>query len=124
MSLSHASSNHSILTTKKIFEQLSVSTKSILEQARKNEFSTLEIELHQKFAEAERQCMAKLLEQYDWDTPSFYSAEKTYRKISRNKKSYMTLAGQVTLMRSLYRTIRNGSTYCPKIFEVKSCTVH
>ncbi len=79
----------------------------------KEEFAELEKQLHQQFAEAERQCMAKLLEQYDWDYPVFMSGDATYRRSSRNKKTYMTLAGEVTLERTLYRTIRNGVTYCP-----------
>ncbi|MBL4819058.1 MAG: hypothetical protein JKY15_07535 [Deltaproteobacteria bacterium] len=112
MSLSHAET-FTARSTQQILSQLSDSVKSIYQQTKDHPFAELEIELHKKFAEAERQCMAKLLEQYDWDYPSFFSGEKTYKKISRNKKTYMTLAGEVTLERSLYRTRRNGPTYCP-----------
>lgn len=112
MSLSHASQVSSI-TTKEIFEQLSDSVKSIYKRTREGVFAELEIELHKKFAEAERRCMQKLIEQYDWDYPAFKSDKQVYKKASRNKKTYMTLAGEVTLERTLYRTTRNGETYCP-----------
>ncbi|MDQ7049650.1 MAG: hypothetical protein Q9M92_08935 [Enterobacterales bacterium] len=112
MSLSHAQSETTI-STSQLFTQLSNSVKSLYNQTQQEAFANLEIELHQKFAEAERQCMAKLLEQYDWNYPSFFSGDKIYKKVSRNKKTYMTLAGNVTLERSLYRTERNGSTHCP-----------
>lgn len=113
MSLSHARSFISTSSTKEILEQLSDSIKSMVQRTNKDEFYVLEKELHQKFAEVERQCMAKLLEQYDWDYPSFTSNHKTFKKSSRSKKNYMTLAGEVTLKRTLYRTTRNGETYCP-----------
>jgi len=70
-------------TTKEIMVQLPSSVKSIYKKTKTDEFATLEKEIHQKFAEAERQCMAKLLAQYDWDCPAFISGDKTYR----NKKS-------------------------------------
>lgn len=113
MSLSHACTISSTLSTEQIFENLFGSTKSIYKKNMKDEFFALEKELHQVFAEAERQCLAKLLQQYDWDYPSFQSGDKTYRRVSRNKKTYMSLAGEVTLERSLYRTTRAGKTYSP-----------
>ncbi len=112
MSLSHAQSTTAI-STSQFFTQLSNSVKSLCQKTKEESFATLEIELHQQFAEAERQCMAKLLKQYDWDYPSFYSGDKIYKKASRNQKKYMTLAGEVSLERTLYRTVRNGSTSCP-----------
>jgi len=112
MSLSHAESITAI-TTPQLLKQLSNSVKSLYQKTKEKTFATLEIELHQQFAEAERQCMAKLLKQYDWDYPSFYSGDKIFKKASRNQKKYMTLAGEVSLDRTLYRTVRNGPTYCP-----------
>jgi len=41
--------------------------KLINKQTKESNFSKLELKLHQAFAHAERDCMAKLLEQYDWD---------------------------------------------------------
>jgi hypothetical protein len=112
MSLSHAQTTAAI-STSKLFTELSDSMKLLCKKTKDEAFATLEIELHQKFAEAERQCMAKLLEQYDWDYPSFISDDKSFKRSSRNNKIYITLAGEVTLERTLYRTVRNGSTYCP-----------
>jgi hypothetical protein len=112
MSLSHAQSQTSI-TTQDIFNQLLEDAKSINNKAKNHHFSSLEKELHQVFAAAERECMKKLLMQYDWDYPTFRSGEKIYRKASRNNKRYMTLAGEVELERTLYRTSRNSQTHCP-----------
>ena len=85
MSLSHADSISST-STNQIFEQLSLSVKSLYKRTKKDDFAILEKELHQKMAEVERQCMAKLLEQYDWNYPSFNSHDQTFKKVSRNKK--------------------------------------
>jgi len=112
MSLSHAQSISSI-PKQEIFKQLSNAVSGLYKNNNNAEFAELEKQLHQQFAEAERQCMAKLLEQYDWDYPAFMSGDTTYRRSSRNKKTYMTLAGEVTLERTLYRTTRNGATYSP-----------
>lgn len=112
MSLSHAHSQTST-TTQSVLEELLINVKLIENKSVSSRFSELEIELHQLFAKAERACMKKLLEKFDWDYPAFQSNDKTYRKASRNKKRYMTLAGEVELERTLYRTERNGKTYCP-----------
>ncbi len=61
------------LSTREVLEQLSIFVESIDKRTQKDKFADLEKELHQKFAEVERQCMKKLLEQYDWDYPSFTS---------------------------------------------------
>jgi len=87
--------------------------KSLYQKTKIEGFAALEIELHQQFAKIERQCMAQLLKQYDWDYPSFYSDDKLFSRVSRNHKKYMTLAGEVSVERTLYRTVRNGATYCP-----------
>lgn len=112
MSLSHAV-NQSSISTSDIFDTLLSDVQSLLKNTETSLFSQLEIELHQRFAEAERACMKKLLERFDWDYPVFQSEGITYRKASRNKKCYMTLAGEVELERTLYRTQRNGPTICP-----------
>jgi len=45
----------------------------ILNRARGEMFALLEQELHQAVAEAERQCMQQLMEEFDWDYPRFNS---------------------------------------------------
>ncbi len=112
MSLSHAQTQISI-TTQNVLEELLIKVKSIHGKTGDSRLSELEIELHQVFAAAKRECMKKLLEQFDWDYPVFQSGGKIYRKASRSKKRYMTLAGEVELERTLYRTTRNGPTDCP-----------
>ena len=62
MSLSHAESITAI-TTPQLLKQLSNSVKSLYQKTKEEAFATLEIQLHQQFAEVERQCMAKLLKQ-------------------------------------------------------------
>lgn len=112
MTLSHAKSFTSSNTIE-LFTDLLKEVKLINKQTKSDTFAELELKLHKAFAEAERQSMAHLLEHYDWDIPAFTSREKHYRKVSRNKKRYMTLAGDVVVQRSLYRTERNGPTYSP-----------
>jgi len=112
MTLSHAYSQTSTGSTE-VLNNLLEEVKSVIKQSRKSLFTTLELTLHQAFANAERGCMQQLLEQYDWDFPAFTSQGKRYRKVTRNSKPYMTLAGEVSVERSLYRTERNGPTHCP-----------
>ena len=76
-------------------------------------FDTLERELHQVFAEAERTCLEPLLSDYDIDVETFTWADKTYRRSHRCRKRYMTVAGEINVERSLTRHTRNGETDCP-----------
>ena len=112
MELSHVTA-HTAISSADIFQQLKRDVNTITKQTRNNAFADLECQLHQAFVEAERHCMQKLLEQYDYDYPAFISDSVTYRRASRNKRRYMTLAGEVSVERTLYRTERNGPTYSP-----------
>lgn len=76
-------------------------------------FAILERDLHEAFAEAERACLEQLLEDYDINVETFHCGDKTYRRVSRSPKRYMTVAGDITVERSLYRHTRNGETTCP-----------
>lgn len=76
-------------------------------------FATLERDLHEAFAEAERACLAQLLDDYDINVETFCCNDKTYRRVSRSPKRYMTVAGDITVERSQYRHSRNGETFCP-----------
>ncbi len=94
--------------------ELSQKLIALNERSRTQEaFDTLEHELHQAFAEAERTCMGQLLEAYDINVAIFECEDKTYRRSHRCNKRYMTVAGEITVERSLYRHTRNGETYCP-----------
>jgi len=112
MTLSHAKTVNTSRSTE-VIDDLLKDVKLINKQAKESSFAELELKLHQTFAQVERECMAQLLEQYDWDYPGFKSQGKNYRKASRNNKRVMTLAGEVEVERSLYRTERNGITTCP-----------
>lgn len=112
MSLSHAYSNNSSQSDD-VLQNLSAQISQLKNRASTDPFDQLELELHQAFAEAERQCMQGVLEAYDWDFPYFHSGGQQYTQSSRSKKRYMTLAGEVSIERSLYRTERNGRTYSP-----------
>jgi len=88
MSLSYAQSQTAI-TTQSIFEQLLNDVKTVNVKTSSARFSALEIELHQLFAAAERACMKKLLENYDWDYPVFQSNDKEIER--ENQKKYIDI---------------------------------
>jgi hypothetical protein len=79
----------------------------------RDSFAMLERDLHEAFAEAERACLEQLLEDYDINVETFRCEDKTCRRVSRSPKRYMTVAGDITVERSLYRHTRNGETTCP-----------
>jgi len=107
------SSIYDDLTLTEVISDLLKNVKLINKQTKSDTFAELELKLHQAFAQAERHRMACLLEQYDWNFPCFSSDGQNYRQASRNTKRYMTLAGEVLIERSLYRTERNGPTCNP-----------
>ncbi len=79
----------------------------------RDSFAVLERDLHEVFAEAERTCLEQLLDDYDINVETFCCEDKTYRRVSRSPRRYMTVAGSITVERSLYRHSRNGETTCP-----------
>ena len=96
------------------FQQLSQQVYALRKRSRsRDSFAILERELHEVFAEVERTCLEQLLSDYDIDVEHFTVADKTYRRSHRCNKRYMTIAGEITVQRSLYRHARNGETYCP-----------
>ena len=113
MPLSHAIDINASLNNPP-FQQLSQQLSELRKRSRaRDEFDTLERELHQVFAEAERTCLKQLLSDYDIDVETFRFANKTYRRSHRCSKRYMTVTGEITVERSLYRHTRNGETVCP-----------
>ena len=96
------------------FHHLSQQVNEFRERSRaRGSFAMLERDLHEAFAEAERACLEQLLEDYDINVETFRCDDKTYRRVSRSAKRYMTVAGNITVYRSLYRHTRNGETTCP-----------
>jgi len=75
MSLSHAIDINASLNTPP-FQQLSQQLSELRKRSRaRDEFDTLERELHQVFAEAERTCLKQLLSDYDIDVETFTFAK-------------------------------------------------
>ena len=72
MTLSHAKIVNTSRSTE-VFDTLLKNVKLIAKQAKVSPVAELELKLHQTFAQVERECMAQLLEQYDWDYPGFKS---------------------------------------------------
>ena len=62
-----------------------------------------ERELHRVFAEAERGVVAEKLARYDVDVPKVVIDGKSYRRVLRAESTYTCAAGEVQVMRSLYR---------------------
>ena len=62
-----------------------------------------ERELRRIVAEAERDVMAEKLAQYDVDVPKLVIDGKSYRRVLRAESTYTCAAGEVRVMRSLYR---------------------
>ncbi len=112
MPLSHAIDINSNAISS--FHHLSQQVNEFRERSRaRGSFAMLECDLHEAFAEAERACLEQLLEDYDINVETFRCNDKTYRRVSRSPKRYMTVAGDITVERSLYRHTRNGETTCP-----------
>ncbi len=97
-----------------VFQHLNQQVNALRKRSRAQDaFDALERERHQIFAEAERTCLEQLLSDYDIDVDHFTVSDKTYRRSHRCCKRYMTVAGEISVERSLYRHTRNGETYCP-----------
>lgn len=62
-----------------------------------------ERELRGAFAEAERDVVAEKLAQYDVDVPKLVIDGISYRRVLRAESTYTCAAGEVQVMRSLYR---------------------
>lgn len=77
------------------------------------DFNQLEAEVERLFNQALRDELTAVLAEYDINVPCFEHQGNTYRQSSRSPKRYMTAAGEISVERSLYRSKRNGETYCP-----------
>ena len=94
-------------------EALLAQISSLGKQAQRCEdFQGIEEKLHHGFMEAECAVIGELLSHYDVDLPVLEGKETTYRRTLRCEQTYFSAAGPVRVMRSLYRTRRNGPTCC------------
>ena len=73
-----------------------------------------ERELHEYVVAAERELLAEELARLDVDLPAVTIEGKLYRQVVRCEESYVSAAGPVRVMRSLYRRGGEGErTLCP-----------
>jgi hypothetical protein len=110
--------SHSIKTNTSVefntFEHLKQEVKQAQLEARAGiDFNQIETHVAELFNQAQRAVLATILEEYDIDLPHFECNGHTYKQAIKNTKRYMTTAGEVTVERNLYRSKRNGETYCP-----------
>ncbi|MCA1853936.1 MAG: hypothetical protein LC647_16555 [Beggiatoa sp.] len=73
-----------------------------------------ECELHEYVAAVEREVLAEELARLDVDLPAVTIEGEVYRQVVRCEESYVSAAGPVRVMRSLYRRLGEGErTVCP-----------
>ncbi|MCA1605465.1 MAG: hypothetical protein LC775_08365 [Acidobacteria bacterium] len=73
-----------------------------------------ERELHDYVVAAEREVLAEELVRLDVDLPAVTIEGEVYRQVVRCEESYVSAAGPVRVMRSLYRRLGEGErTLCP-----------
>jgi hypothetical protein len=70
---------------------------------RKDDFSTFERELHARMMGLERQILGEKLQSMDVDEGELLIDGVLHRRVLRSKQTYMTVAGEVGVERTLYR---------------------
>ncbi len=79
-----------------------------------DEMEGFERELHEYFVAAEREVLAEELARLDVDLPAVTVEGELYRRVVRCEETYVSAAGPVPVMRSLYRRGRGEErTLCP-----------
>lgn len=78
-----------------------------------------EAELHALFAAAEAEAVADELARFDVDLPSVEIDGVSHRRVLRCEETYMTAAGPVRVMRTLYSTRQDGERAIPAM-EVRA----
>lgn len=74
-----------------------------------SQFEDYENELHALFVQAERNILAEDLQKLDIDEPSVEIGGTLYRRALRCYKTYLSAAGPVRVLRTLYRTAKEKS---------------
>jgi hypothetical protein len=72
-----------------------------------------ERELHRYFVAAEREVLAEELARLDVDLPAVTIEGEVYRRVVRCEETYVSAAGPLRVMRSLYRSGGAARTRCP-----------
>ena len=113
MTLSHTVEDFPTIATK-VFKTLDKMITKHHRSARKGEsFHAIEKSVHAAFMAAEREVLGELLSQYDIDSPIVTLEKRDYRQSIRCEKTYTTVAGQVSVVRSLYRAKHSEPSICP-----------
>ncbi|MDQ3566088.1 MAG: hypothetical protein M3436_19040 [Pseudomonadota bacterium] len=79
-----------------------------------------EHELHEYFVAAEREALAKELARLDVDLPAVTLEGELYRRVVRCQETYVSAAGPVQVMRSLYRRGRGEEGRCVRWSYVRA----
>jgi hypothetical protein len=83
-------------------------------QEPRSDMECFERELHEYVVAAERELLAEELARLDVDLPAVTIEGELYRQVVRCEESYVSAAGPVRVMRSLYRRGSEGErTLCP-----------
>lgn len=78
------------------------------------EMEGFERELHRYFVEAEREVLAEELGRFDVDLPGVRIEGEVYRQVVRCEETYVSAAGPVRVLRSLYGRGKSGErALCP-----------
>lgn len=79
-----------------------------------SELEDFERELHRRFAAAEAEVVGRELERLDIDAPAVEIEGVVHRQVLRCEETYLTSAGEVRILRSLYSTRQAGErAVCP-----------
>lgn len=76
------------------------------------QFEQFEQQLHEKIMEFQREVLARELDSADINEPAIEIDGKVYRRALRQNKTYMTAAGEVEVMRTLYRNRQDDDSRC------------
>jgi hypothetical protein len=78
-----------------------------------SDIEQFERELHGYFAAAESEVLAAELARFDVDLPAVTIEGEVYRRVVRCEETYVSAAGSMRVMRSLYRSRGEARTLCP-----------
>lgn len=77
------------------------------------DFQTFEEELHRLVMEVEREVLAEELARYDIDVPAIKVEGVHHRQVVRCEGVYVSRAGEIRVLRSLYRAAGEARSICP-----------
>jgi len=89
-------------------------------QQMKRDFSEFERQLHERIMGLEREILAEEMAQADIDAPALLVDGEKYSRVLRAEESYFTAAGEVRVMRTLYkdRSDESKRAICPMEYRL------